>query len=178
MAAKGGSPRHPPTACLTPSPAGWTVAGRCKVAPPSQHTSPWTTPAPAPWCSSGPGGWLAAATERGETHLRTKNMALVIALEPWAAPKDLEISPQDHWHRQRKSSQVNHVTNTLHCQENNPPPVKQTTCPRENQCPHTERTAKAVGLQDPLHWPLEVQSHQCWGMVMPMGHCTYRCWVW
>lgn len=23
--------------------------------------------------------------------------------------------------------------------------------------------AKAVGLQDPLHWPLEAQSHQCWG---------------
>ena len=51
---------------------------------------------------------------------------------------------------------------TLHCQENNPPPVQQTTRLTEHQFPHIESMAKAVGLQDAPHWTLEAQSHRCW----------------
>ena len=52
---------------------------------------------------------------------------------------------------------------TLHCQENTSPPVQQTTHPTEHPCLRIEGTAKAAGLQNPLHWPLEAQSHLFWG---------------
>lgn len=76
-----------PAGCPTCSLAGCTMAGKCKVAPPSQHTSPWTTAAPALWCCPGPGGRLAAVTERGEMHLGMKNMGLAIALKYRPLPK-------------------------------------------------------------------------------------------
>lgn len=100
--------------CWLPVPLpGWMDHGwQMQSDTPSQHTSPWTAPVPAPWCSPGPRGQLAAVTKRGEMHLRTKNKALVIALESWAMPKDLGVSPQDHWHRHGTSSQVNHVMDT------------------------------------------------------------------
>lgn len=60
-------------------------------------------------------------------HLGFKNRALVIALEPWAVPENLGVSPQDCCHRHGASSQVNCVMDTLHCQENKPPTVQQTT---------------------------------------------------
>jgi len=152
---------QPFSCCCLPDPLpgcldrGWQMQN----APPSQHTSPWTTPAPALWCSPGPGEQLAAASERGETHLGTETTVLVIVLEPLPVPKDLEDSPQDRWHSHGTSSQVNHVMDALCCQQNDPPPVQQTTRPRENQRPHIESTAKAVGGSRTL----EAQSHRCWG---------------
>lgn len=97
-------------------------------------------------------------------HLGIKNRTLVIALEPWAVPEDLGVSPQGCWHRHGTSSQVSCIMDTLHCQKK-PLTVLQTTCTPKHQHLHTESKARGVGLQEPLHWPQALML----GVVMPTG---------
>lgn len=50
------------------------------------------------------------------------------------------------------------------CYQKKPLTVLQTTCTKHQQL-HTENTVRAVGLQDPLHWPQALML----GVVMPTG---------
>lgn len=59
---------------------------------------------------------------------------------------------------------VNHVIDTPHCQENNPPAVQQTTHHTEHQCPRIESTTKAVGLQDPCTGPWKPKASGAGGV--------------
>lgn len=92
-------------------------------------------------------------------HLGIKNRTLVIALEPWAGPDDLGVSPQGCWHRHGTSPRL--IVSGTH--------YIVTTSLLLHSKPHVPQSISTSTLR---------AQQEEWGSRTPCTGPKHRCWGW